>query len=94
MSCPRQKKEDKKEENITSDEDNQWTLITNFVVTKGYKLAIFFNNVYVKSVILEGEMSSSEMQAPVSNNYGKLQLAFNSFRNILKNNLLTTKSVC
>ena len=42
------------------------------------------DDVYAKSVNLEGELSSAEMQADVSNNYGKLQSAFNKFRNILK----------
>ena len=39
---------------------------------------------YAKSVILEGELPSAEMQAVVSNNYGKLQLAFYNVRIILK----------
>jgi len=42
------------------------------------------NKVYGKSVILEEELSSEEMQAAVDINYGKLQFAFYSFRNILK----------
>ena len=50
-------------------------------LVKGYKLAIF--------MILKGELSSSEMQAAVDNNYGKLQSAFNNFQN----NLKQTKSV-
>ena len=33
------------------------------------------DNVYTKSVILERELSSAEMQAVVSNNYGKIQSA-------------------
>ena len=41
-------------------------------------------NVYAKSVILEGELSSAEIQAPVGNNYGKLQPALCKFQNILK----------
>ena len=40
--------------------------------------------IYSKSVILEGELSSAEMQAIIGNNYGKLLSAFNNFRNILK----------
>ena len=36
------------------------------------------------SVILEGELSSAEIQAAFGNNYGKLQPAFNNFQNILK----------
>ena len=42
------------------------------------------NNVYAKCVMLEGKLSSAEMQAAVSNNYGKLQFAFINFQNILK----------
>ena len=42
------------------------------------------DNFYAKSVILEGELYSAEIQAVVSNNYGKLQFGFNNFRNILK----------
>ena len=41
-----------------------------------------FDNVYAKSVILEGELSSAEMQVYVGNNYGKLQFLFNNFPNI------------
>ena len=53
-----------------------------------------YENVYVKTVILEGELSSAEMQAVVSNNYGKLQSAFNSFSKYFEKQLLRTKSVC
>ena len=35
-----------------------------------------------KSFILEIELSSSQMQHAVSNNYGKLQSYFNNFRNV------------
>ena len=45
---------------------------------------------YAKSVILEGELSSAEVQAAVGNNYGKLQFGFNNFRIILP----ITKSAC
>ena len=38
------------------------------------------NNVYAKSVILEGELSSAELQVFISNNYGKLQFAFVNLR--------------
>ena len=34
------------------------------------------DNVYEKSVILEGKLSSAEMQAAIGNKYGKLQIAF------------------
>ena len=43
-------------------------------------------NFYTKSFILEGELSSAEMQAAVGNNYGKLKFALNNFRIILKKN--------
>ena len=36
------------------------------------------DNVYAKSVILEEELSSAEIQAAVGNKYGKLQSAFNT----------------
>ena len=52
------------------------------------------DNVYAKSVILEWELSSAEMQAAVGNNYEKLQFTFNNFLNIFKNKLPTTKKVC
>ena len=54
------------------------------------------NNIIIieSSVILEGELSSAEMQAAVGNNYGKLQFDFNNFQNIMKKSLSTTKSVC
>ena len=42
------------------------------------------DKVYAKSFILEGKLSSVEMQAAVGNNYGKPQPAFNSFQNILE----------
>ena len=41
-------------------------------------------NVYAKSVILERDFFSAEMQAAVGNNHGKIHCAFNNFRNILK----------
>ena len=41
------------------------------------------DNVYEKSVILEGKLSSAEMQAHTGNIYGNLQFAFQYFRNIL-----------
>ena len=42
------------------------------------------DNVFGRSVILEGELSSAEMQADVGNNYGNLQFAFNNFQSIMK----------
>ena len=52
------------------------------------------DNVCAKSVILEGDMSSAEVQAAVGNNYRKLQISFNNFQNIIKKNLPTTKIIC
>ena len=52
------------------------------------------DNAYVMYVILEGELSSAEMKAAIGNKYGKLQLAFNNFQSIMKNNLPATKSIC
>ena len=48
------------------------------------------DNVYAKSIILEGELSSGKNQAAVGNNYENLQFAFMNFQNILKKNLPTT----
>ena len=36
------------------------------------KTSNFLDNVYAKSFILEGDLSSAEMQAADGNNYGKL----------------------
>ena len=68
-------------ESITSDEEETMDVDTNCQRLQDRNT---LNNVYAKSVILEGELSSSEMQAIIGNNYGKLQFAFNSFRHILK----------
>ena len=57
---------------------SQWMLI---LLVKGYNI---LDNVYARSVILEGELFSAEMQAVVGNNYGKLQFAFNNFQSIIK----------
>ena len=43
------------------------------------------DSVYAKSFILKIELSSAEMEAAVSNNYGNIQSAFNNFQNNLKN---------
>ena len=40
----------------------------------------------IKSVILERELSLAEIQAAVSNNYGKIKSTFVNFRNFLKKN--------
>ena len=37
------------------------------------------DNIYAKSVILEGELSAAEMQTAVSSDYGKIQSAFVHF---------------
>ena len=42
------------------------------------------DNFYAKYVILQGELSSAEIQAAVGKNYGKLQFPFNNFRNNFK----------
>ena len=42
------------------------------------------DNVYTTSIILEGELSSLEMQTAVGNSYVKLQYLFNNYQNILK----------
>ena len=41
-------------------------------------------DVYTTSLILEGELSSAEMQAVISNKVGMLQSALNNSQNILK----------
>ena len=38
------------------------------------------DNIYSKSVIPEGELSSAETQEATGNNYGKLQSAFTNFQ--------------
>ena len=50
------------------------------------------NNAYAESIILEGELSSAEMQAAVGKNYGKLLFTFDNFRNMLKKNFPKTKT--
>ena len=57
--------------------------VKTFYIYKRYIDDILYN-IYPNSVILEGELSSAEIQAAVGNNYGKLQSAFNNFRNTLK----------
>ena len=42
------------------------------------------DNVYARSVILEGELYTAEMQAAIGNNYGNLQITFNNFKSIMK----------
>ena len=48
-------------------------------------LTAILDNVYSNSVILEGQLSSAKQQdakngTKISNNYGKLQSAFNNFQ--------------
>ena len=76
-------------ENMTSDEDEPMDVDTIIETLQASKT---LDNVYAKSLILDGELSSAEMQAAVFNNYGKIQSAFINFRNI-KKTVLTTKSV-
>ena len=42
------------------------------------------DNIYTKSVILEGELWSAETQVAPGSNYGKLQTAFLNFQNTYK----------
>ena len=64
------------------------------VDTTGQRLQAskFIDNFYAKSVILEGELSSAEIQADVGNNYGKLQFGFDNFRIIKK--ILSNNKEC
>ena len=48
--------------------------------TQRLKTSNILDNIYAKSVILEGELSSAEIQAVVFNKYGKIQSAFVNFR--------------
>ena len=64
------------DENLTSDEDEPMVVDT---ISQTLQVNNILDNVYVKSVILEGELSSAEMQAAVSNNYGNIQSAFVNF---------------
>ena len=69
------------DENITLDEDEPIYVDTT---NQSLQANNILDNVYARSVILKGELSSAEMQAAVGNNYGKLQFAFNNFWNVLK----------
>ena len=69
------------DENITSDEDEPMDVDTTRRRLQASNVLV---NVYAKSVILEGELSSAEIQAVVGKNYGKLQFPFNNFRNNFK----------
>ena len=69
-------------ESITSHEDEPMDVATYIQRLQGSNI---LDNVYAKSVILEGELFSAEMQAAAGkNNSKKLQSAFNNFQNILK----------
>ena len=78
------------DENITSDEDEPMDFDT---ISQKLQASKSLDNVYANFVILEGDLSQTNVQAAVSKNYGKIQSAFFNVRNILKKNLLTTKSV-
>ena len=69
------------DENILSNENELMDIDTT---SQTLQPSNIIDNVYAKSAILEVELSSSEMQAAVGKNYGKLQFAFNSFRINLK----------
>ena len=58
------------------------------VDTTGQKLQAsnILDNINAKSVIFKGKLSAAELQAVVSNIYGKLQFAFNNFRDIFNKN--------
>ena len=55
------------------------------IISQTLQASKTIDNVYTKSVILKEHLSSAEMQNAASNNYGKIQSAFVSFRNILQN---------
>ena len=73
---------------ITSDEDQPMDVDTT---SNWLQASNILDNIYATSVILKGKMSSAEMRAAVGNNYGKLQLAFNNFQNIMKKKLANNK---
>ena len=64
------------DENVTSDE-NELMDVGNTIQRS--QASNILDNFYTKSVILKGELSSTEMQAVVSNNYVQLQYDFSSF---------------
>ena len=70
------------DENITSNEDEPMDVDA---ISQTLQASKTLDNVYVMYVSLKGESSSAEMQAAISNIYGKKQPAFVNFRNILKN---------
>ena len=64
--------------------EEQKTVYAVCITSLELQPSTILDNVYVKSVVLEGELPLAEMQAAIGNNYGKLQSAFNNFQNILK----------
>ena len=54
------------------------------IVSQTLQTSKTVDNVYAKSVILEGELSSTEMQAGVSGKYGKILSDFVTFQIFLK----------
>ena len=69
------------DENISSDVDE---LMDVDNTSKRIHANYILNNVYAKTVILEGELSSVEIEATVVKNHGRQQSYFNNFRNIKK----------
>ena len=67
---------------------SQWMLIG--YNSQRLQASNILDNVYVKSVIQEEELSWARMQMLVGNNYAEIQPAFNNFLN----NLAITNSVC
>ena len=65
---------------ITSGKDEPMDVDTT---SQKLQASNILHNVYAKSVFLKEELSSTEIQAVVGNNNGKLQSAFNNFQNIL-----------
>ena len=65
-----------KDEHITSDADEPMDIDTT---RQRLQASNILDNVYAKSVILQGKLSSAEIQAAVGKNYGKLQSGFSKF---------------
>ena len=71
------------DENITSDEDEPMDVDN---ISQTLQAGKTLDNFYAKSVILEGDFSSAEMQAAVSNKYGKIKSTFEMLKKKLANN--------
>ena len=67
--------------NTPSDENEPMDVDTT---SQRLQASNILDNVYAKYVILEVKLSSAEIHVDAGENYGKLQFAFNDFRNILK----------